>query len=360
MSKTTKVIPSIHQPGRGCGKSSSPRWYTGTTALLTACISLSFNPHRPLILAYPSSIRNIVEERRSRIRALAQVLLRGSCRWYWVGAPAIPQYIALWWNGGQQGMPRYIFRFASTTCLDTGTLFLWTLCLICISLWRICIVIGGRGTSAGAPAPPTGPAAAYVTVNIYHKVVHRHSNFAAPLYILCGKFSSCLRDEGQVSTARRRQRGRHRHMFHSTSSAYRYYETRGKCRHAGTGYGTCTGSKGVGRPVFDFSLSFFVLLILHVLYCIAFCFFCLFVYLFFICLFFFFYLRDLYCFLIFSYTAQSDSDSMKARNQMDDERQVNNRMQPDGLPRFTSVGFKKISVPDDVWDLVKTYYEENK
>ncbi|CAN0367552.1 unnamed protein product, partial [Hapterophycus canaliculatus] len=45
---------------------------------------------------------------------------------------------------------------------------------------------------------------------------------------------------------------------------------------------------------------------------------------------------------------------------MDQGRLVNNRQQPVGLPRFTEVGFKKITVPDDVWDLVKTYYEENK
>lgn len=45
---------------------------------------------------------------------------------------------------------------------------------------------------------------------------------------------------------------------------------------------------------------------------------------------------------------------------MDEGRLVNNRRQPEGLPRFTEVGFKKITVPDDVWDLIKTYYEENK
>lgn len=45
---------------------------------------------------------------------------------------------------------------------------------------------------------------------------------------------------------------------------------------------------------------------------------------------------------------------------MDQGRLVNNKQQPVGLPRFTEVGFKKITVPDDVWDLVKTYYEENK
>lgn len=58
--------------------------------------------------------------------------------------------------------------------------------------------------------------------------------------------------------------------------------------------------------------------------------------------------------------AQSDSASVKARKQMDDGRLVNNRRQPEGLPQFTSVGFKKTTVPDDVWDLMKTYYEENK
>lgn len=45
---------------------------------------------------------------------------------------------------------------------------------------------------------------------------------------------------------------------------------------------------------------------------------------------------------------------------MDEGRLVNNRRQPEGLPRFTKVGFKKSKVPDDVWDLIKTYYEENK
>lgn len=45
---------------------------------------------------------------------------------------------------------------------------------------------------------------------------------------------------------------------------------------------------------------------------------------------------------------------------MDEGRKVNNERQPKGLPRFTEVGFKKITVPDHVWDLVKTYYEENK
>lgn len=55
-----------------------------------------------------------------------------------------------------------------------------------------------------------------------------------------------------------------------------------------------------------------------------------------------------------------DNASVKARKQMDDGRLVNNRKQPEGLPQFTSVGFKKITVPDDVWDLIKTYYEENK
>lgn len=58
--------------------------------------------------------------------------------------------------------------------------------------------------------------------------------------------------------------------------------------------------------------------------------------------------------------AQSDRASIQARKQMDDGRLVNNKRQPEGLPRFTAVGFKKTRVPDDVWDLVKTYYEENK
>ncbi|CAB1116535.1 unnamed protein product [Ectocarpus sp. CCAP 1310/34] len=55
-----------------------------------------------------------------------------------------------------------------------------------------------------------------------------------------------------------------------------------------------------------------------------------------------------------------DVASRNARKQMDQGRLVNNRKQPEGLPRFTEVGFKKTTVPDDVWDLVKTYYEENK
>lgn len=45
---------------------------------------------------------------------------------------------------------------------------------------------------------------------------------------------------------------------------------------------------------------------------------------------------------------------------MDQGRLVNNKKQPEGLPRFTKVGFKKTIVPDGVWDLVKSYYEENK
>ncbi|CAM9512269.1 unnamed protein product [Pylaiella littoralis] len=44
----------------------------------------------------------------------------------------------------------------------------------------------------------------------------------------------------------------------------------------------------------------------------------------------------------------------------DQSRMANNRVQPAALPRFTDVGFKKVTVPDDVWDMVKTYYEENK
>lgn len=39
---------------------------------------------------------------------------------------------------------------------------------------------------------------------------------------------------------------------------------------------------------------------------------------------------------------------------------MENRKQPNELPRFTEVGFKKCRVPDDVWDLIKTYYEDNK
>ena len=45
---------------------------------------------------------------------------------------------------------------------------------------------------------------------------------------------------------------------------------------------------------------------------------------------------------------------------MDERRLATNREQQEGLPHFTSVGFKKTTVPDDVWDLMKTYYEENK
>ncbi|CAM9872585.1 unnamed protein product [Pylaiella littoralis] len=55
-----------------------------------------------------------------------------------------------------------------------------------------------------------------------------------------------------------------------------------------------------------------------------------------------------------------DTTSKNARQQMDKGRLANNRIQPAGLPRFTEVGFKKVTVPDEVWDLVKTYYEENK
>lgn len=57
---------------------------------------------------------------------------------------------------------------------------------------------------------------------------------------------------------------------------------------------------------------------------------------------------------------QNDPESQNARKNMDNGRLANNRNQPVGLPRFTEVGFKKMRVPDDVWDLVKTYYEENK
>lgn len=65
------------------------------------------------------------------------------------------------------------------------------------------------------------------------------------------------------------------------------------------------------------------------------------------------------CVLLFS-CKQNDPESQNARKNMDNGRLANNKNQPAGLPRFTEVGFKKITVPDDVWDLVKAYYEENK
>lgn len=58
--------------------------------------------------------------------------------------------------------------------------------------------------------------------------------------------------------------------------------------------------------------------------------------------------------------AQADVDFKKALKRHDEGRVSNNRRQPEGLPRFTDVGFKKSRVPDDVWDVLKTYYEENK
>lgn len=57
---------------------------------------------------------------------------------------------------------------------------------------------------------------------------------------------------------------------------------------------------------------------------------------------------------------QQDRASQEARRQHDQGRLLNNKRQPEGLPRFTEVGFKKMRVPDDVWDVVMTYYDDNK
>lgn len=57
---------------------------------------------------------------------------------------------------------------------------------------------------------------------------------------------------------------------------------------------------------------------------------------------------------------QQDHESKAAMKRQDEVRLLNNRKQPEDLPRFTEVGFKKVTVPDDVWEIVKTYYEGNK
>ncbi|KAG5178579.1 hypothetical protein JKP88DRAFT_79394 [Tribonema minus] len=55
-----------------------------------------------------------------------------------------------------------------------------------------------------------------------------------------------------------------------------------------------------------------------------------------------------------------DEEEIRAREQNEKFRVRNNVQQPVGLPRFTDVGFKKIRVPDDVWDMLVTYYRQNK
>mmetsp|Transcript_11376 Transcript_11376/g.16920 ORF Transcript_11376/g.16920 Transcript_11376/m.16920 type:complete len:468 (-) Transcript_11376:74-1477(-) len=55
-----------------------------------------------------------------------------------------------------------------------------------------------------------------------------------------------------------------------------------------------------------------------------------------------------------------DQYELQKRIANDKFRLSNNVVQPQGLPRFTEVGFKKIRVPDDVWDTIISYYRNNK
>jgi len=46
-------------------------------------------------------------------------------------------------------------------------------------------------------------------------------------------------------------------------------------------------------------------------------------------------------------------------SQNEDRRQTN-RIQPQNLKNFTELGFEKRKIPDDVWELLRSYYENNK